>query len=532
MKKRAIIFLTAVMAVFIILSGTYLGIGIYYTEHFFENTFINGINVSDLTVEQAEAAVAAKVEDYQVTLVKKDGSREVITGDRMGYRFVSGGEIQGFLEGQNILLWLSCYLGKEQNYTMTAATSYEEEKLRQAMLELNCFDINQVTAPADAALVQRENGTWQINQEREGNRLKTEMVFELLKQTVAAGGEELDLVRNDCYEKPSVYADDEELNEKMEVLNRYAVMKVTYRMGGGVTEILDSQTISSWMTLDEENQPVFDREKIQAWVAQLAAEYDTIGTWQPFTTSLGETVYVESRTYGWQINQGQEAEELYQVLLTGESAERSPVYYESAITRGENDIGDTYVEIDYTNQRMWYYKDGVLVVDTPVVTGCVANGTESPEGVFCLVGKSEDEILKGEGYETPVEYWMPFYGGVGIHDADSWRGNSYGGTIYQYSGSHGCINTPTANAAVIYQNIEIGTPIVCYKAGTNTGAPAAGNETSWENFSSGTAGEDSASGTGAEIDILEILDTGDGTAVSESTEAPAVANGEIIVLGN
>ena len=460
MKKRAIIFLTAVMAVFIILSGTYLGIGIYYTEHFFENTFINGINVSDLTVEQAEAAVAAKVEDYQVTLVKKDGSREVITGDRMGYRFVSGGEIQGFLEGQNILLWLSCYLGKEQNYTMTAATSYEEEKLRQAMLELNCFDINQVTAPADAALVQRENGTWQINQEREGNRLKTEMVFELLKQTVAAGGEELDLVRNDCYEKPSVYADDEELNEKR------------------------------------------------------------------------ETVYVESRTYGWQINQGQEAEELYQVLLTGESAERSPVYYESAITRGENDIGDTYVEIDYTNQRMWYYKDGVLVVDTPVVTGCVANGTESPEGVFCLVGKSEDEILKGEGYETPVEYWMPFYGGVGIHDADSWRGNSYGGTIYQYSGSHGCINTPTANAAVIYQNIEIGTPIVCYKAGTNTGAPAAGNETSWGNFSSGTAGEDSASGTGAEIDILEILDTGDGTAVSESTEAPAVANGEIIVLGN
>ena len=62
-----------------------------------------------------------------------------------------------------------------------------------------------------------------------------------------------------------------------------------------------------------------------------------------------------------------------------------------------NDIGDTYVEIDYTTQRMWYYKDGSLVVDTPVVTGCVANGTESPEGIFCVVDKSEDEILKGEG---------------------------------------------------------------------------------------------------------------------------------------
>ena len=508
MKKQAVIISVIFLAVFILMSGTYLGMGMRYTEHFFKNTCINDIDVSDLTVEQAEAAIAEMVEDYQIALIKKDGGREIIIGEQMGYHFVSGGEIRGFLEQQNILQWISYSLGKQQNFTMTAATAYDPEKLRQTMLALNCFDVNQVTAPVDAALVQRENGTWQINQEREGNQLKTEQVFELLKQTVAAGGEELDLARNDCYEKPSVYADDTQLNKKAEVLNRYAVMKVTYQMGSGITEVLDSRTISSWMTLDENNEPVFDREKVREWVAQLAAEYDTIGTWEPFATSLGETVYVEARTYGWQMNQEQETEELYQLLLTGQAAERAPVYYESASSRGVNDIGNTYVEIDYTNQRMWYYKDGVLIVDTPVVTGCVAKGTESPEGIFCLVGKSEKEILKGEDYETPVDYWMPFYGGVGIHDADSWRGNSYGGTIYQYSGSHGCINTPTANAAVIYQNIEIGTPIVCYKAGTNMGVPA------------------------AEIDILEIPGNGEETAGREDTEVPAAESGEIIVLGN
>ena len=63
---------------------------------------------------------------------------------------------------------------------------------------------------------------------------------------------------------------------------------------------------------------------------------------------------------------------------------------------------------------------------------------------------------------------MPFYGGVGIHDADSWR-SVYGGTIYQYGGSHGCINTPSAQAAVIYENIDVGTPVVCYSSGINYG---------------------------------------------------------------
>lgn len=510
MKKKTIIILITVAAVLIILAGTYLGIGMHYLNHFFENTAINGIDVSDMTVQEAETAIAARVEDYQIALVKKDGSRETISGEQIGYRFVSGGEVQGFLDQQNILMWIFRYFGGTKNYTMTAATSYEEALLQQAMLSLNCFDEAQVTAPTDAYLEKQTDGTYRIVSENEGNLLKQEQVFELLKQAVAVNGTELNLVQQDCYEKPSVYSNDPGLNQQMDVRNRYAVMSVTYYMGGDVTVTLDSQTIGGWMTLDEGNQPVFDYAAVQSYVAGLAADYDTIGTWEPFRTSLGETVYVEARTYGWQINQEQETEELYQILLTGQSAERSPVYYESAGTRGENDIGNTYVEIDYTNQRMWYYKAGVLLVDTPVVTGCVANGTESPEGIFCLVGKSEDEILKGEGYATPVEYWMPFYGGVGIHDADSWRGSSYGGTIYQYSGSHGCINTPTANAAVIYENIEIGTPIICYKAGVTVASSYTPESSS--GAQNGTDSSDISGDSGqGNVSILDGSGTGGNT---------------------
>ncbi len=90
-----------------------------------------------------------------------------------------------------------------------------------------------------------------------------------------------------------------------------------------------------------------------------------------FTTSLGEVVTVNHETYGWKIDEATEVDELLKILESGESTERTPVYLESARAYGAdgNDIGDTYVEIDYTNQRMWFYKDGQLLVDTPVVTG-------------------------------------------------------------------------------------------------------------------------------------------------------------------
>ena len=217
------------------------------------------------------------------------------------------------------------------------------------------------------------------------------------------------------------------------------------------------QTTAGWFTFDENIQPVLDETAASAWVDALADRYDTLGTQEPFRTTNGETVYVEARTYGWQMDREMEKAALIDILKNGESTEHTVTWLEGAWTRGENDIGDTYVEIDYTNQHMWFYKDGALLVDTAVVTGNVSAGNASPEGIFCLVGKSEHETLKGEGYSTPVDYWMPFYGGVGIHDADSWR-SVYGGTIYQNSGSHGCINTPTAKVAVIYENIEVWHP--------------------------------------------------------------------------
>ena len=120
---------------------------------------------------------------------------------------------------------------------------------------------------------------------------------------------------------------------------------------------------------------------------------------------------------------------------------------------------NTYVEIDIPKQKMWFYKNGKLLVETPVVTG-TRNSMDTPKGYFSVYSRARNTYLTGPGYSSFVEYWMAFSGGCGIHDA-SWR-STFGGNIYTYDGSHGCVNTPTAAVAKIYNNSAIGTPVIIY----------------------------------------------------------------------
>ena len=92
---------------------------------------------------------------------------------------------------------------------------------------------------------------------------------------------------------------------------------------------------------------------------------------------------------------------------------------------------------------------------------------QTHSGIFTLYYKKSPDVLRGakkpDGtyeYEEPVSYWMPFDGGIGFHDAP-WRGE-FGGDIYLTSGSHGCINLPPDNAAVLYSMIDYNVPIICF----------------------------------------------------------------------
>lgn len=131
----------------------------------------------------------------------------------------------------------------------------------------------------------------------------------------------------------------------------------------------------------------------------------------------------------------------------------------AAITREvqvgtKKDIDDAnHITISISEQRLWFYQDGVLQLTSNIVTGQKGK-SDTPRGSFRIQWKARDVYLRGPDYKTFVSYWMPIYGDIGMHDA-TWR-SSFGGYIYQTSGSHGCINLPYYVAEKIYYNAPVG----------------------------------------------------------------------------
>lgn len=118
---------------------------------------------------------------------------------------------------------------------------------------------------------------------------------------------------------------------------------------------------------------------------------------------------------------------------------------------------DTYIDVDLTNQILTYYKNGMPAMTSDVVTGNASKHNDTPEGVYEIYMKQKGRTLRGPDYETFVNYWMPFTGNYGLHDA-TWRG-AFGGSIYKTAGSHGCVNLPKSAASTLYDLAPIGTKV-------------------------------------------------------------------------
>ena len=504
------ILLFVLMAVILlILAGIYVGVSMYYRTHFFPGTYINGMDCSGMTVEEAENRIANKAEDFILYIHEREGKLEQIDGAHMGYQYLSDGSVQAVKDAENPMEWMYAYFHPE-SYSSNVITSYDKEKLRSAMEKLNCFDEKQVTSPQDAYI--DDSGTsYALVAEVEGNQLDEEKTYQLLKDAMDAGKNEVDLEAAGCYLEPAVRTSDENLQKQYETLKKYENMTITYLIGDQ-KEVLDSLTIRKWMDVADDGSVTFNWNMAADWLTQLGDKYDTIGTQQKFTTSLGETLMVEAVTYGWKIDEEHEIDELLAALQEGKSIEKEPLYLETAKSHGTDSIGNTYVEIDYTNQRMWFYKDGQCLVDTPVVTGNTSKDMGSPIGIYCIYNKEENATLKGEDYETPVDFWMPFYGGVGIHDS-KWR-SEYGGTIYQTGGSHGCINTPWEKAKIIFENISIGDPVICYNGSVNA---SNGSTTVESQTSTNEAAQDHTAKDGS-----NTSDSADGSGQTDGTSSDVV----------
>ena len=526
--KRAVIIAAAAFALLGV-SGTagylyYVNEGKQYQTVFFPNTTVNGLDISYKTVAEAQELVASYIDEYVLTITGRGDVTEAITGEEAGFHHVFDGTLDQYLAAQDPMDWWN-HREQPTQYELATVVVPDDEKLAARIDQLSFLDEEQMVEPQDAYLSEFEEGKgYSIIPEVEGTVLDKEAVKKAVTDAVHNGDTELDLESLNVYKEPAVTSEDPELNQKIEEQDHYLNVTVTYEFGSE-KEVLDRDTIIQWLRLDEEGRIIIDQEQLTAYVKDLASRYDTVGKTRTLKTTPGEIVTIEKGDYGWKINQKEEVKELNAILESGESQTREPVYSQKAASREEQDYGSTYVEVNLTGQHLYFYKDGELMVESDLVSGNHARGYDTPAGSYMLKYKQKDAVLRGErtagggySYESPVSYWMPFNGGIGLHDA-SWRG-AFGGRIYLTNGSHGCVNLPRSAAKTIFENISAGDPVLCYHTDGSGSGSSGSSGSSGNSGSSGSSG--SSGGSGSQAAAPAPAETAPAeTAPAETAPAPA-----------
>ena len=471
-KKHKALKVTGMIAamVLVVAGCAYAGVSYYYTSHFFEGTTINGIDSSNRTAYEVEQEIAKKMEGYSIQVKARDQEPQTIEGTDISYRYISSGEVLKLLKAQKPYEWVRGFFEKT-TYTASEQTAFDKSKLESEVKALNCAQKENQVAPENA-YVSFNDSEFTIVPETVGSELKVKEAYQMISDAISSDDGEVDLGSNpDAYVKADVTSDSADLQATVDAYNNFARASITYTFGDE-TVTLDGSTIKNWLQFDEKGQLIQDdasfKQHIVDYVAQLAADHDTVGTERQFQTTSGRTVSVSGSAYGWKIDQDGEVAQLTQEIQSGAQTTREPVYSMRANSYGVNDLGNTYIEVDLTEQYMWYYQDGNVIFESDIVSGLASDPKrKTPPGIFTLYYKKSPDVLRGTkkadgtySYEQPVTYWMPFNGGIGFHDAD-WQ-PYFGGDRYLTGGSHGCINMPPDKAGELYNIIQYNVQIVCF----------------------------------------------------------------------
>lgn len=467
-NKKKYVIIAVVNILVVALLGAYMGMAAYFSSHFYPGTVINGIACGNADAIAVSVQMLMQAKEYRLEVVgrnpRSDSQTETlltIKAEDIDFTPLNTKEkATEILKQQNAWLWIVHIFGKNHSRNIVTEMSYDMEKLDALLEECPAFQKKNMKKPEDAYIAgySEEEKQFVLVPETLGTTLDEEAAKDAIVTALTEKRETVDLEEQDCYKTARVTAEDTQLQKNLKQANLWLDTCITYDWNG--TEVvLDKEQLKDWITI-EKNKPVLSEELVAEFVKENARAYDTYGKNRKFLTTLGTELTLPSGGFGWKTDREGEAKELVQLIYQGSVMEKEPIYSVRGAQKGSNDIGNSYVEADLSNQHLYLYQEGQLVLETDFVSGNMSNGCMTPPGVFGLTYKTQNAVLRGEDYETPVNYWMPFNGNVGMHDA-TWR-YEFGGDIYLTRGSHGCINLPLSMAEQIYGYVSTGFPVICY----------------------------------------------------------------------
>ena len=435
--------------ILLIISIIYIVGVVFFNIYTFPNTIVNGEKVG---IVRKEELTNTDFSDFSITIKGKNSRSDIITATDINYIVTLEKPVD---IKQNSFLWVF-NISKPHKYTIKYNIDFSEGKLTEWIKNSK---LNKNTIKTENATIKMSDDKFVIVPEVQGDELNQEKFKESILNAFTHQIEEI--VLEGEYISPEIMKDDKQLLAELNFKNEIVNVEIKFDFEDRTEKISGTEIIDFYE--HENNEFVLNKVLARSFVADLAKKYDTFGIDRTFETTGKGPVLVTGGIYGWQMNVDKTLDLLLAKIEKRESGTIIPEYNLKGLTRAEDDIGTTYIEIDLTRQKLWFYKEGNLILESDIISGLPTAERETPTGAFKVWSRERDRNLTGEDYSSPVSYWMPInWGGVGLHDA-SWQ-SSFGGTLYRTLGSRGCINLPLNIAAKIYEEVKIDTPVIVYKS--------------------------------------------------------------------
>lgn len=438
----------------------------FYSGRFQANTLYAGSDISHMTVEAAKKRVLEEMSEDQLTLVENGQTLGQITWSNLYPDFDPAAELDQALSEQEAIKWGQSLLKPQAIISERLSITPIDPALMSKEMEKIGINNEDRTPTQDAAVKYDEATGFTLAPESIGTQLDPQALQAGLVTAIQNEATSLEL--NQFYTQPEIKQDDQALQDKIAQVKTLSQTSITYTMSGEEVTIPQTE-IEKWIFFNDAGEAYLEPASVRTYVGQLDDQYASLYQYREFQSTLQGVVTIQPQIYGWTFDYDAEVEALIAEVNAGQTVKRAPHYmgniYNNDITQ-KDDIGDSHVEIDLLNQMLYIYLEGELALATEVVTG-MPPLMETIPGAWNILYKETNATLRGynpqynRNYATPVSYWVPFdWEGMGIHDA-AWQG-TFGGNVWTYAGSNGCINIPSWIMPTLFDLVETNMPVIVF----------------------------------------------------------------------
>lgn len=456
---------------------------------------LSSVDVGGMTAKEAKKAIKKAIDKYQIK-VKHDDAEFEMNAEDLGLEYNEKADMQTLInaanknkepdkqvkllimkkgdELENALVDSYITARTESQTDSTSNTDNDTDDTKQAdKSDAEIFDIKTVVPYRATITYNADAGQFEGVDGVSGDAPIYDKAATKLSSAVKEMKKKAELESSTGYVEGEKAADCDAIKKALKEANAYLDVTVTCNFnpatGEPATETVAKEQIAQWLIVGNDGLTVsLDGENMATYCTQLAQKHDVSKKKTgKFKTTAGSTIDVPVAAAGQTVDGNKLYESIYKAIDEKKSATVEAVYSDAKVEETGEFVtyGGNYCEVDLTNQMVYVYKDGKQVVSSQCVTGCIAKGHGTPTGVYSIFSMDKDRYLRGDGYKSWVNFFVPFNGGIGFHDA-SWR-STFGGNIYLYSGSHGCINMPYAEVKKLFANVSMGETVIVYGGATS-----------------------------------------------------------------